>query len=78
MGPLQADKTIDEMVEIISKAIDYGVNFFDTAEMYQTQCALGEAMQGRRSEVIISTKSQAATYDDMARSFEKSLREAKD
>ena len=75
MGPLQANRPESEIIEIIEKAVEYGVTFFDTAEMYQTEATLGKALQGKREQVVIATKSQAATYDDMARAFEKSLRE---
>ncbi len=75
MSPLHADLPVKECVSIIRKAMDLGVNFFDTAEGYHSQPYLGEAMRGNRSNVIVATKSTAETYDEMARSVEKSLQE---
>ncbi len=77
VGPLQANLSVDESVTIIKTALNYGVNFLDTAEMYGTQSYLGKALEGRRSEVVIATKSASATYDEMAKSVEKSLKELK-
>jgi aryl-alcohol dehydrogenase-like predicted oxidoreductase len=44
---------------VVHKALDLGINFFDTAEMYndgRSEESLGKALEGRRSEAIIGTK----------------------
>ena len=44
---------------VLHRAIDLGVNFFDTAVMYcngQSEEALGEAIKDRRDELYLSTK----------------------
>lgn len=44
---------------IIHRAIDYGVNYFDTADIYdngQNEVCLGKAVRHKRKEVIIATK----------------------
>ena len=49
----------DEAHEIIDRAIDLGINFFDTANMYSTGAServLGEALDGRREESVVATK----------------------
>ncbi|MFB6084693.1 MAG: aldo/keto reductase [Halorientalis sp.] len=49
----------DEAHEIIDRAIDLGINFFDTANMYSTgesERVLGEALAGRREESVVATK----------------------
>lgn len=46
-------------VAVVQRALDMGVNFFDTAECYENgnaEIALGEAFACRREEVIIATK----------------------
>ncbi len=44
---------------VIGRAIDLGVNFLDTADMYgpfTNETLVGEAIAGRREEVILATK----------------------
>jgi aryl-alcohol dehydrogenase-like predicted oxidoreductase len=48
-----------EMIEVIRKAVDRGVDFFDTAEVYgpfTNEEMLGEAVSGVRRKVKIATK----------------------
>lgn len=45
--------------EMVAKAIDKGVNFFDTADGYaggESETILGRALEGRRDDVVIATK----------------------
>lgn len=49
----------EDAIKLIHQAIDEGVNFFDTAEVYgpyTNEELLGEAFAGRRNEVLIATK----------------------
>jgi aryl-alcohol dehydrogenase-like predicted oxidoreductase len=49
----------EESVRAIRRALDLGVRFFDTADVYGTghsEEILGRALAGRRNEVVISTK----------------------
>ncbi|WP_254546822.1 aldo/keto reductase [Halomarina pelagica] len=49
----------DESVEIIDRAVDLGINFFDTANMYslgESERVLGKALEGRREESVVATK----------------------
>ncbi|MDD5622970.1 MAG: aldo/keto reductase [Actinomycetota bacterium] len=53
--------TIDDnqSVEATKKAIELGINFFDTADVYgagHSERILGKAIKGHRSEVVIATK----------------------
>lgn len=45
---------------VIAKALDVGINFFDTADVYggrgKSEQILGEALRGKRGDVIIATK----------------------
>jgi len=46
-------------ITIINHALDLGVNFIDTADMYgkgQSEEFVGKAVEGKRSQVIIATK----------------------
>jgi aryl-alcohol dehydrogenase-like predicted oxidoreductase len=44
---------------VIEAALDAGINFFDTADMYgetQSESFLGEVLKGRRDQVVLATK----------------------
>ena len=56
LGP-PADKK--EMITLISKAIEKGINFFDTAEVYgpfTNEELVGEALEPFKGQVVIATK----------------------
>src|SRR3712207_6310665 len=49
----------DESVATIHRAIELGVTFLDTADMYGpfiNEKLVGEAIEGRREEVVLATK----------------------
>ncbi|MFG2169172.1 aldo/keto reductase [Micromonospora chersina] len=49
----------DDCVRIIHTALDQGINFVDTADMYgqgETEEIVGKALQGRRDDVVLATK----------------------
>ena len=49
----------EESHPIIDRAIDLGINFFDTANMYsvgESERILGNALEGRRDEMVVATK----------------------
>lgn len=49
----------DESIKVIHYAIDNGINFFDTADMYgqgRNETLVGKALKDKRDKVIIATK----------------------
>ena len=53
------DTQLDEAKKLINLCLDAGVNFFDTANVYSrglSEEILGKALEGRRNQVLISTK----------------------
>lgn len=55
---LKADNE-KESIEIIHKAIDSGLNFLDTADLYEfglNEELVGRAVKGKRNEIIVATK----------------------
>ncbi len=49
----------DDSIRIIHTALDAGVNFIDTADMYsagESETIVGKALKGRRDEVVLATK----------------------
>ncbi len=51
--------TRDDMIAVLRSALDHGVNFYDTAEVYGpyvNEELLGEALEPVRDEAVIATK----------------------
>jgi aryl-alcohol dehydrogenase-like predicted oxidoreductase len=49
----------DEGIELVERALDLGINFFDTANMYsvgESERVLGKALEGHRDEAVVATK----------------------
>src|ERR687884_1551737 len=49
----------DESIAIIHRALDAGINFIDTADVYsrgESEVIVGKALTGRRDEVVLATK----------------------
>ncbi|MCM1166881.1 MAG: aldo/keto reductase [Lachnospiraceae bacterium] len=72
-----ADKR--EMTELLVKAVDFGCNFFDTAEVYGTESdphdnenLLGEALKPFRDKIILATKF-GIRFDEQSGSVNKAL-----
>ena len=57
----------DESIRIIHAALDAGINFIDTADVYaqgESEEIVGKALKGRRDDVIVATKFHGAMGDD--------------
>ncbi|MUZ65640.1 aldo/keto reductase [Agrobacterium vitis] len=55
---------IEEATRLVDLCLDAGVNFFDTADIYDkgtSEEVLGAAVKGRRDKILLSTKSTFAT-----------------
>lgn len=69
-----------QVVEIIAKAIDHGINYIDTAPNYpgdnpgESERRLGPALKGKRDQVFLVTKTESATYAGTMELLEQSLR----
>src|SRR5919198_2037968 len=49
----------DDSIRIIHAALDAGINFVDTADVYsrgESEEIVGKALEGRRDEVVLATK----------------------
>jgi aryl-alcohol dehydrogenase-like predicted oxidoreductase len=58
-GGMSLQGTDADNAVLIHRALAAGINYFDTADMYdkgQNEIILGKALQGKRNEVIIATK----------------------
>jgi aryl-alcohol dehydrogenase-like predicted oxidoreductase len=61
----------DEGIRIVHEALDAGVNFVDTADVYslgESEVIVGKALQGRRDDVVLATKFGLAMGEDPNRS----------
>src|ERR1700736_7088326 len=62
----------DEAIRIIHRALDAGINFIDTADVYsagESEEIVGKALAGgRRENVVLATKVHASMGDDPNRS----------
>ncbi len=61
IGGNQFGRAVDEQqtARIIHRAIDRGINFIDTADMYTGSVSeqfIGKALEGRRDQVVLATK----------------------
>src|ERR1700709_43436 len=48
-----------DSIRIINKALDSGINFIDTADVYsggESEQIVGEALKGRRDDVVLATQ----------------------
>ncbi len=62
---------VDECVRIIHTALDGGINFIDTADVYsqgQSEEIVGRALKGRRDDVVLATKAHGQMGEGRNRS----------
>jgi aryl-alcohol dehydrogenase-like predicted oxidoreductase len=53
-------------VELIHRALDLGINFLDTANIYgDSEIKVGKALRGRRDKVVLATKFGIVTGSDL-------------
>ena len=69
IGPAQKNLRPSAAAELICQAYEHGVNFFDTAELYDTYKPLGIALR-RYPELVIASRSYAVTFTEMNHSIE--------
>jgi predicted aldo/keto reductase-like oxidoreductase len=66
---------LDQAVKVINRALDLGVNFFDTSIGYgDSELRIGKAIEGRRDEVILATKGNWRSQESANETIEESLK----
>ncbi|MEO0249077.1 MAG: aldo/keto reductase [candidate division WOR-3 bacterium] len=63
--------------EVIRRAIELGINYFDTGHMYgegNSERITGAALKGKRDKVVLATKTDGKTKEEVFRDIEASLR----
>lgn len=76
LGPLQADISVAAGARLLAAAMEQGITFFDTAQMYGTYPHLRQALQqsGGGRELVITSKSTAVDYPQMEAAIQEALR----
>src|SRR5690349_14873722 len=57
----------DDSIRIIHRALDAGINFIDTADVYsagESEEIVGKALKGRRDDIVLATKVFTPMGDD--------------
>lgn len=76
MGPLQRNLSANEGASLIEYAYERGINFIDTAELYETYAHIKAALRNiQREDFVIASKCYAYSEETAQQSFEKALRE---
>ncbi|MFX1571572.1 MAG: aldo/keto reductase [Promethearchaeota archaeon] len=74
---LRTGKSQEESIEIVKYAVNSGINFIDTAEVYRTEKIVGKAIKDfNRESLILSTKKSTWSNikpKDVIKSIERSL-----
>ena len=74
-GVLRTDGRMAEAVAVIQRALDQGVNYFDTAPAYaSSRDYYGAALGERRQEIFLASKTHDRTRDGSLRVLDDSLR----
>jgi len=75
LGSAQIASSRDEYaVRVVQRALQLGVNYFDTARSYwDSEIILGKALKGRRESVYISSKTGGKTRDEAWQHIHESL-----
>ncbi|WP_027365591.1 aldo/keto reductase [Desulfotruncus alcoholivorax] len=75
IGPLQRSFSVPDGAKLIRAALELGVNFIDTAEIYECYPYIREALAGFHGDVVIATKTYAYSRAGMEQSIAKCLKE---
>lgn len=61
-----------ELIDAVQAAIDLGINFFDTADVYglgRAEKILGRAIKGKREKVVVASKFGVRRTDDNTKTY---------
>ncbi|NIA30561.1 MAG: aldo/keto reductase [Actinobacteria bacterium] len=74
VGRIKDDKVA---LDVISKAFDVGINFFDTAHSYQdgrSEKLYGKGLKGRRNKIFLMSKSTKRTKEEAQKELDLTLK----
>jgi aryl-alcohol dehydrogenase-like predicted oxidoreductase len=73
MSAWYGETDLDESTKTIHRAIELGITFLDTADIYgigENEKLVGQAIAGRRDEVVLATKFGNRVHDDGSRTID--------
>lgn len=73
MGPIQKNLSDEESSEIVAYALESGITFVDTAQMYRTYTPIKTAIKKTGIRPVIASKSTAASYEEMEKAIKQAL-----
>lgn len=73
IGPLQANLSLTEGAEVIHTALEEGINFIETAELYDTYRYIRKGLAGWSGNVVLASRSYDYTFSGMQERVEKAL-----
>lgn len=74
IGPYQQNLSIKESLKVMERAVELGINFFDTAKIYETYPCLKELLLRTGKDLVVASKSYDYTAQGMAQSLEEARR----
>lgn len=73
-GSIAGRMSDKEIVETLQHGLDLGISYVDTAPSYSAEHHVGNAIDGRRKELFIATKTLERGHDGAMRELEQSLK----
>ncbi len=73
LGPLQKNLSVEEGSEVIAYALESGIDFIDTAQMYRTYPYIKKALEKTDKKPVIASKSAADDYEGMEKAILEAL-----
>ncbi|MDD4508162.1 MAG: aldo/keto reductase [Eubacteriaceae bacterium] len=74
VAPMQKNLSLKKSREIMAAALDAGVNFFDTADLYNNYAHLRQVLE-MKPDAVICTKSYDYSAEGVAKSLNKALKQ---
>ena len=74
VGGANHEETAANVSRLLNRALDLGVNYWDTARVYgKSEELIGPVVERRRKEIFLASKSRDRTYDGFMRDLERGL-----
>lgn len=80
LGCMRLPEDDEEAAQVVSRAVDLGINYYETSEWYcegRSEIKVGKGIRGRRDKIYLSTKTKISptkTPDEIRKALEGSLK----